>query len=297
MTDALNWVDITKGIQNFVVGGSGLAPEQVAWEFEGINRKPGPYITLQITYTGQVAHDWTTKRLNPITFSALPVVADAGTNQITSAAHGRKTGDGPVHFLNVGGALPSPLEAGVDYYLVVIDPNTLKIADSFVHTGGDNVARGLGVVPNPITTIDLLDAGSGTTTIVATSVTVRAGQEIKKTAQGYREIRCELQCFAPEKTGTLAMAIMSNVVSSLPFYTQALDDAGVGINDLGDLVSVESAVRAKDSKRGQILEPRTVWELTFYVASHLEAYESFVERVSVTVHETSTNTTFDVQAP
>lgn len=46
------------------------------------------------------------------------------TNIATINGHGHATGDGPFFVTNSGGALPTGLEAGVRYWLNVIDANT-----------------------------------------------------------------------------------------------------------------------------------------------------------------------------
>lgn len=53
-----------------------------------------------------------------------------GTEILTAAAHGLLTGDGPVRLTNAGGALPTGLAAGTDYYIIKIDANTFYLAAS-----------------------------------------------------------------------------------------------------------------------------------------------------------------------
>lgn len=55
--------------------------------------------------------------------------ADAATDQLTIAAHGLNTGDGPATTL-VGGAGAGGLSESTDYWIIRIDANTIKLATS-----------------------------------------------------------------------------------------------------------------------------------------------------------------------
>lgn len=83
---------------------------------------------------------------------AFTFTADATANTISIAGHGLVTGDGPVCVRNLGGALPSPLVAQTDYWVIRIDANTLRLA-----TSSGNALAG--------TFIDLTTTGSGTNTL------------------------------------------------------------------------------------------------------------------------------------
>lgn len=71
------------------------------------------------------------------------------TNELTITAHDLSTGDGPVATRNVGGTLPAPLAAVTDYWVIRVDDNTVKLADSSA-----NALLG--------TAIDLTTIGTGT---------------------------------------------------------------------------------------------------------------------------------------
>lgn len=86
------------------------------------------------------------------TQTSLTFTANAGTDLLTvSSTNSLLTGN-PVQLINSGGALPSPLLAGVTYYCIRVSSTTLKLATSY-----DNAIAG--------TAIDLTDAGTGTQTI------------------------------------------------------------------------------------------------------------------------------------
>lgn len=88
-----------------------------------------------------------------ITFSDLVVSAvDTALDTVTGASHSRHTGDGPAQVTTTG-TLLGGLAVSMNYWLIVVDANTLKFATSAVnaHAG---------------TAIDLTSTGSGTNTIV-----------------------------------------------------------------------------------------------------------------------------------
>jgi plastocyanin len=77
------------------------------------------------------------------------------TDAMTATAHGKQTGFGPVRLANSGGALPTGLSGSTDYWLIVVDANTIKFA-----TSAANALAG--------TAVDITGAGSGTHTMQAT---------------------------------------------------------------------------------------------------------------------------------
>lgn len=85
----------------------------------------------------------------------------ATTDVCTAAAHALQTGDGPLQVSNSGGALPAGLTAVTDYYPIVLDANTFKLASSRA-----NAFAG--------TAVDITDTGTGTQTIASVAATRRA---------------------------------------------------------------------------------------------------------------------------
>lgn len=85
----------------------------------------------------------------PATVYSITAV-DAGTDQLTITGHGFTTGDGfAAIFSPDGGALPGGLAAVTDYWVIVVDPNTVQLAAS----SADAISG---------TEIDITSAGSGT---------------------------------------------------------------------------------------------------------------------------------------
>lgn len=87
----------------------------------------------------------------PKTFTA------ATTDIVTATAHAFTTGDGPFQLTNSGGALPAGLAVTTDYYVIVIDANTFRLA-----TSRPNALAGTPVV-------DITGTGTGTHTLGGTT--------------------------------------------------------------------------------------------------------------------------------
>ena len=51
------------------------------------------------------------------------------TDDVNLTAHGLATGDGPIH-LATAGTLPAELTAATDYWVIVVDANTFRLATS-----------------------------------------------------------------------------------------------------------------------------------------------------------------------
>lgn len=97
-----------------------------------------------------------TTRIGPTKAISAP---NTTTDAMTATAHGKQTGYGPVRLANSGGALPTGLSGSADYWLIVVDANTIKFA-----TSAANALAGIAV--------DITGAGSGTHTMQATAQTL-----------------------------------------------------------------------------------------------------------------------------
>lgn len=87
-----------------------------------------------------------------------PFIANSVTNTMAVDGHGLLTGDGPFRVLNSGGALPVPLVAATDYWIIRTSQDKFSLA-----TTRANALNGV--------FIDLTTAGTGTNTIVSISAT------------------------------------------------------------------------------------------------------------------------------
>jgi hypothetical protein len=98
--------------------------------------------------------------LNPLVVASKVFTAVNATEVFTSTAHGFKNGDGPLQVSNSGGALPAGLAALTDYYVILIDANTFKLATTLA-----NALLG--------TNLLISTDGTGTQSIASTANTVR----------------------------------------------------------------------------------------------------------------------------
>lgn len=272
-TDALDWVNVARAITKWVRTGSGLDQNHVFWAYEGKARpQVPPYIVLSITQIRGVGHDWNTYEENPFEFAPM-VVAGVASSVLNVPGHPFGNGDGPVQLASTGG-LPAPLVPATDYWVIVVDADHIKLASTFVATGGQQ-PLGDG---NPQTPITLTTSGTGTISISPTIDTVQAGKELVSRAQGFREVIVHLDCFVAEGKGYDAMRILSNVVASLQLNLYDLDQAGVGVSDMGQAFS-QGGVAFVEGHRGGILEPRAMVDLTFYLASNIIGYETIIDDI------------------
>lgn len=98
----------------------------------------------------------------PLVVADFTFTGEADDDTLTAVGHPLNTGDGPVRVSNSGGALPTGLSAGVDYWVIRTGANTFKLATS--------LANALALVG-----IDLTTDGTGTQTLSDTASTVNPG--------------------------------------------------------------------------------------------------------------------------
>lgn len=82
------------------------------------------------------------------------VFTAATTDICTVTGHGLKTGDGPFHAVNSGGALPAGLAVRTLYWAIVLSANTFKLAAT--------LANAIAGSPTPV---DITGTGTGTHTL------------------------------------------------------------------------------------------------------------------------------------
>lgn len=289
MPDAVQWVTIKPAIQKWIVEGSGLPAESVVYERQYVSRPVAPCIEISLIDVEQPAHDWVRRARNPLLgqgpASSTTISAVVGSQLEAAAPHSFVTADGPVGV--VGPDVPTPLDVDADYWLVVDSATRVRLCATYQDTGGNNVARGMGTTPNPITTIALTDAGSGSLAIVLRAKAARAGNEVKRTAAGLRAVTLRMTAFGVEGGAFDAVVHLTNILASLPLHVYELDQAGVGMATLGT-ADVESKIRGIPGKLGTAQEPRAIVEFVVYVGSEVVGYETTIQRVTVTPVATST---------
>ena len=127
---------LEKGIHGWVVTATGLAADRVRWAKQGqaVPRPAAPGAWVSLSELGREAGgaDWQERASYPLTFADLAVAAvNAGADTLTITAHGRATGDGPVR-LETTGVAPGGLAVATDYWLIVVDANTVQLAATFL---------------------------------------------------------------------------------------------------------------------------------------------------------------------
>lgn len=155
------------------------------------------------------------------TFASTDV--NTGTEQITVTGHGYATGE--AFTLTTSGALPTPLALATNYFAIVIDANTIKVATSLV-----NALAG--------TAINLTVAGSGTNTIhVLTGVsgatltipTLRVTAKTLVTCVVYRTLVNGSEFF---RCSSLTSPVFNNISVDTVTFTDTTSDASIQSNDL-----------------------------------------------------------------
>lgn len=259
------WAPIEKAIINWVRAASGLADGKVIWERQKGRRPTGTWVGLRRAL-GVGGRDWLDTVDKPLTLADDDVESvSAAADTLTLTAHSYVSGDGPFQ-LTTTDTLPDPLELATDYWIIVIDANTIKLADSFADS-----------VNTPVP-IDLTDAGVGTHTISGTSETVRAGEEIQHTVRGPRLMTLTMQCYGGTAAGDASPeAVLSNVKAKLifPSIGDPLNAAGIG-------VATFSAVQPLDLSLGPKTDVRALMTVTAHLAEEVAEDGTFIETATIT---------------
>lgn len=269
------WPTIEDAIYAWVQGSSGLAADKVIWSQQEAPRPTGTWIAMRVFALRRIGQDWVDVVDKPLVLTDDDVESVAtGTDALTLTAHSYVTGDGPVQ-LTTTGTLPAGLAVATDYWIIVVDADTIKLTAKFFEA----------INGTPV--VDLTSAGSGTHTIEDTAETVRAGEEIEQRVRGSRELLLTLQCFAGTPTGAASSAaILDNVVTgaSLPSNRAALNVAGVGIFSFGPVQSIDGLVGKVD------FEPRATVDVRAHLAQELGEDGTVIEYAELENQDTSITT-------
>lgn len=268
---ASDWGAIEQALQAWVALSSGIPAARVVWSGFGRARPtvaPGEqWISLLIDAVSLDSMPWGEVTPNPLTFAPLAVVASpAPASTFTVSNHGRATGDGPLR-LTTTGALPTGSAVGANYWAVVVDANTLKLATHF--------ADAMASVP---VTIVLADAGTGVHTLSATAETVTAGAEVLQLVHVQQSAKLSVQCYGGNPTGNdNPKAILQRVVTSaqLPSFRDALEAANVGVTTSGAINDVGALI---NSARW---EPRAHVDFTIWFTAQVQETGTVIETAEV----------------
>ncbi len=290
MGGPINWVAVQAALQQVVVNGSGLPSGSVYWGQQGAvpggaPRVAGPAIEMRISNQTDIGDSWLDFTDTSLTFGPAPVTAvDTGTGTLTIPAHGLHTGDGPFQFASTL-TLPAPLVALTDYWLVVTGVDTFQLADSYVHTGGQQ-PLGAG---NPVTALTITTVGSGTITMQSNDDTVSAGGEVAFVQRGLIKVTLALQCYTSVGVGMgMATSLLRRVASRIKLPTQhdLLNGVNVG------LTRCERVRAIHGIKDAVLFEPRALLDIVLCMASEeSDAPSTIIETVQVTDEITSKTTT------
>ncbi len=283
----IDWVAIQRALQRWVVGGSGLPSSSVYWGQQDSPRVAEPAIELRIYNQTQLGQAWLDRESNLLQVPALGVSAvDPTLDTLTIAGHGLITGDGPVRLaiaptmpgslsfpLAATGSMPDGLLEGVDYWVVVLDGDTIQLSATYFGTGGNFVG-------NPIMTLDIQSAGVGTITLFGNTHTRRAGQELLYIARAMERCTLNLECHTSAAVGMgMAMSVLHGVNARrmLPSQQAILAAANIGVQDV-------ERVRAIHGVRNAVMfEPRASLQVYFSIVSEASETGTIIQRATGTL--------------
>ncbi len=270
----MNWVAIQKAMQDWVCATTGLPDTSVVWMQQDGRRPPGAAVMLRISNLAEIGQRELNVEDKPLTFADKTVtLVDVAGNRLEIAGHGLVTGDGPVTVDSSTNDPPAPLDEAEEYWVIVLDPDHVRLASSYVNAGG---AQGLA---GPATPIVLADAGTGTLLLKDTDDTVRGLQEIEVISRGYLRVTLELRCHSATGTGDeMATSILERVRArrELPTPKQILIDANLGIIDVDRVRAVQGI------KDALLFEPRSYLDVHFCIASQEPEAVTRIESVELT---------------
>jgi Protein of unknown function (DUF3383) len=125
--------------------------------------------TAGVGNTYAIAVEGTGVTSTTVSFTGLTdlVFGAVSSDEVTFTAHGMTNGDGPYRVSNSGGALPTGLSANTNYWMIVVDANTIEFATSYANAIAD-------------TPVTLSSGGSGTNTLLRSENDVIAAQLVNR---------------------------------------------------------------------------------------------------------------------
>lgn len=226
----VDWDVVLAAMHDWVVAGSGLSDQNVVWGQQDAPRPAAPAITLRISNIAEFGPTWLDTIDNPHVFADITITAvSAVADTLTSVAHARLTGDGPVRVTSTG-TVPGGLTAGTNYWVVKTTADAFKLATTFQNA--------MATVP---TTIDITSAGTGTIKLVDTADTLRVGQEILNVSRCMLRVTLELRCHAATViSGEMAVALLQRVRTRREWPSQQalLTAANISLQDVDRIIAV-----------------------------------------------------------
>lgn len=117
------------------------------------------------------------------------------------------------------------------------------------------------------------------------------GEEVRERKYGHGTATLTLQCFSgPAEKGNAAFRTLVDVMAALEQHTADLDAAGVG-------TGLASSVQKLEGSRASQLDPRSIATLELHFGVMTEERTTYIERVQVTVEETTTGAESETWVP
>lgn len=209
--------DIKTALASWIETATGLTSH---WSDQNARPPAVPYVSLDFISLDGFGQDWVDTEANTITLDDAEVEdVDPDTDTLTITGHAYTAGMGPVRATNTGGALPAGLDVDTDYWIIVDDADTIRLASS--HYDARHGAA-----------VDITDAGTGTHTIVDTASTTPTA-DIRYRARGMRTPVLSVQCFGSPAIGAALpydMLEAARLAAVMPAVEDALNTAGIGIS-------------------------------------------------------------------
>lgn len=276
-----SWTKLQRTIRQWVSLGSGLPLEKVYWGEQDSPRPIEPAIELRMFSLHTHGLAWVDVETRYISFVAKTVPAvDPDLDTLTINGHGLGNGDGPVQIVSTA-TYPGQLAAETNYWVILVDDDTIKLAKTFKATGGTYVNGAPS--GNPVTPIDITSAGSGTLTLVSTSKTLKAGQEIQHVSRALMRLGVFINAYNTTGMGDMAPVALCNRIRArqkLPSLQNVLHSAGLG------LIDVQRPRAIHGVRNAQQFEARGLMEVLFSLATEECETDTIIESLQVTNNDT-----------
>lgn len=273
---SINFVSLHTAIRAWIVGGSQLPLSKVYWGGQDAPRIAEPAIEMRLHGSKSLGIPWLDTETIYLTFSPLTVTGiSVGSNTLTIPSHGFGTGDGPVRFSTTG-TLYGGVALATNYWVIKVDANTIKVATSYVRTGGADINGSPS--GNTVTPVDLTSTSADVITVIDTATTLRAGQETRNVSRSMERLVLDLECHTTDAIGmNAAMSILSRIKArqKLPSQQAILKAAHLGLTD------VERPRAIHGVRNAVMFEPRAIMEVYFSLPTEEEEPGTIMERADI----------------
>ena len=256
----VDWSAAQLTMFQWVTNGVAGDPVTVTWSQQDAPRPASPAIEMRISNVTEMGRAWEDFDSNPLVFDAKVITAvNTSLSQVTITAHGLGNGDGPLQLTSTG-TVPAGLEPLVDYWVIIVDANTLQFAATFVETGGQQ-PLGAG---NPVTPLAITGAGTGTISLNSTTDSLSAGSEILGKARSLLRATLELSCHTIAGVGIdMATSILQRIRGRAAWQSQKdlLQAANIGF------MGCERVRALAGIRDGALFEPRSMMDVYFSIPS------------------------------